>query len=446
MKDILFNLYLKSPNLLKRLLGNIESIRRDLYRKSNNKNFDIQLDIDKQEDYFNQDRISKLLNEACENVPYYKFLSNYDVKSCEDFEKIPLLTKQFIRNYKEEIISKTVSNKRQLWSGSSSGSTGMPLSYYRDKNSVSIERANYNKYYEYNGFNVNENRIRISGVKVATFDRKKPPYWIYIDRYKQLQCSAYHILQTTFKDYLNEFSNVNASFATGYPSAWTSLSELMINNNITFNNFKAIVTDSEGLSDINKAKIEKAFNCPVYKTYGLSEVGMCAVECKKGHYHILPSHYVEVVDDNGHRVNDGEVGQIVVTDYNSHKYPFIRYATGDLGIMYHKNCGCGLNTPYLSEITGRIEDYILTKDGRKITRLTLIMKPAVGVKESQIVQNSIDGICINIVPDKDFDPKSMTNVIENAKQFLGDMNIEWNIVEHLQRMPSGKVKFLIRKI
>nr|WP_269438232.1 AMP-binding protein [Phosphitispora fastidiosa] len=351
-----------------------------------------------------------------------------------------------IKENREKLISTKIVNKKELWNGSSSGSTGSPLKFYRDKNSIRIERYNYDSYYKYCGCDLNEKRIRISGVKIVPFNRERPPYWLYIDKYKQLQCSVYHISKNTFNHYLYAFKRSGADFATGFPSGWSALAELMIEHGLTFSKFKAIVTDSEGLSSEQQKKIEQAFECPVYQTYGLGEVGMCAVQCNKGNYHILSSHYVEVVDKDGKSVIDGEEGEIVVTDFNSTNYPFIRYATGDLGVMYHNDCGCEIKTPYLSSITGRIEDYIVAKDGRKIKRLTLIMKPAVGVKESQIIQVARDKIVINVVPDQNFVEGSMKLVLENAREFIGDMKLTWNKVEQLERMPSGKLKFLVRKI
>lgn len=454
MNSLLFRIYLNSPFFLKRVFANIEAVRRDRYRRfEDSSNARANVDFERtminghcKFPFFNIDKMNTFIKKAASNVEYYGFLKGYEINSVQDFERIPLLTKQILRENRDELISKKVENKQDLWNGSSSGSTGTPLNYYRDKNSIRIERLNYDSYYNYCGCDLSKKRVRISGVKIAHFDRKKPPYWVYIDKYKQLQCSTYHIHEQTYKDYLRAFKTVDADFATGFPSGWYALAELMLDHDITFDKFKAIVTDSEGLSIEQYRTITKAFNCPVYQTYGLGEVGMCAVQCKNGHFHILPTHYVECVDCNGKRVMDGEEGEITITDLNSSNYPFIRYATGDLGIMHHDNCGCGMKQPYLSKIIGRVEDYILTKDGRKITRLTLLVKSAVGIKESQIVQISRDEIVINVVPDDNFDEESMKLVQETAKEFVGDMVVTWKAVDRLERMPSGKLKFLIRKI
>ncbi|EHQ89371.1 phenylacetate--CoA ligase family protein [Desulfosporosinus youngiae] len=451
MNNSLLRIYLNSPFILKRVFANIEAVRRDRYRRfEDSSNGSAEVDYGKSlvNEKFNFDinKINTLLKQASCNVKYYSFLKEHEVNSVEDFEKIPLLTKRIISLNREVLISKKIRNKKELWNGSSSGSTGTPLKYYRDKNSISSERLSYDSYYKYCGCDLNKKRVRISGVKVAHFDRKKPPYWLYIDKYKQLQCSTYHISEKSYTDYLLAFNRVNADFATGFPSGWFALAELMVEHKVTFDKFKAIVTDSEGLSMEQQRTIMKAFNCPVYQTYGLGEVGMCAVQCQKGNFHILSTHYVEIINSNGEKVIDGEDGEIVVTDLNSANYPFIRYATGDLGIMHHNDCGCGIKTPYLSKIIGRVEDYILTKNGRKITRLTMIVKPAVGIKESQIIQVSRDEIVINVVPDFNFVEESMRLVLETAKEFVGDMIVTWKTVERLERMPSGKLKFLIKRI
>lgn len=400
----------------------------------------------KNNQYFDEERSRSFINEVANNVEYYAFLKGMNVDSKSDFQQVPLLTKQKIREFKEKLISKKVKQKKELWKGSSSGSTGMPLKYYRDKKSINIERQHYDAFYQYCGCNINEKCVRISGVKITHFERKNPPYWLYIDKYKQLQCSAYHISKNTYKDYIKIFEKISPTYATGFPSGWAGLAELMLEDGIVYRGFKAIITDSEGLSQDQRKKIEKAFDCPVYQTYGLGEVGMCAIQCEKGHYHILSSHYVEIVDNEGKNVEDGIAGEIVVTDFNSNDYPFIRYATGDRGIMCHDDCGCRIKAPYLTKIIGRIEDYILTKDGRKITRLTQLVKPAIGIKESQIIQPSRDEIVINVVPNYNFDEESMKLVVKQAKEFVGDIDVSWQAVDRLERMPSGKLKFLIRKV
>jgi len=89
---------------------------------------------------------------------------------------------------------------------------------------------------------------------------------------------------------------------------------------------------------------------------------------------------------------------------------------------------------------------VLTPKGRWIGRLSHVTKPGIGILESQIIQNEIDQIIIDVVPGPNFKPESMKKVLEKAHEFLGDeMNIEWRIVESIPRNPnSHKIKHVVR--
>ena len=211
---------------------------------------------------------------------------------------------------------------------------------------------------------------------------------------------------------------------------------------------KGLITDSEGLTAEEKYTIEKSFDCPVYQTYGLGEVGMVAVECKKNHYHIFTDRcLVEIIDPNGDVVRNGEIGEIVVTDLNSFNAPFIRYKTGDLASLNTQPCDCGWKTPYLENLCGRLDDYILTPAGKKIGRLSHIAKPAIGVLGMQIIQTTRSNVEINVLPASDFDERSMMNVIKVAKELLGsEIDISWKEVDILEKASNGKTRYVIRRI
>lgn len=450
MREKILKIYLRTPSIVKRILFNLEAIRRNKYRrkkgysqKSTNLSFRALMNVD---DVLTYEKLNDLIMHANSHVGFFKgSFENITVNKYKDLEKLPTLKKENIKRNKDNFLSEEIDSK-DVWDGSTSGSTGSPLKYYKDPESVMMNQILYDKYYEFLGCNIGKKRIRLSGIKVLPVDNLRPPYWIYIDIYKQLQCSVYHIGPTTFQYYVDKFGKFDAEFGTGLPSAWATLARLMNEKKVVVGGMKAIVTDSEELKDDDRNQIEKAFQCPVFSTYGLGEAGMFAVECKNHNYHIIPySHIAEVVDDSGKQVSNGKMGEIIVTDLYSKKAPFIRYRTGDLGVFGEDECGCGLNTKYFKEIIGRIEDYILTKDGRKFSRVSLIVKRAKNIKASQIIQISINEVLIKVIPDELFDPSDMNDVLDDARAFLGDISISWEAVEQLERMPSGKVKFLIRR-
>ena len=43
--------------------------------------------------------------------------------------------------------------------------------------------------------------------------------------------------------------------------------------------------------------------------------------------------FIEIINEDGSIVNDGESGEILITDLYNMAMPFIRYKVGDLGII-----------------------------------------------------------------------------------------------------------------
>jgi phenylacetate-CoA ligase len=71
--------------------------------------------------------------------------------------------------------------------------------------------------------------------------------------------------------------------------------------------------------------------------------------------------YLEVLNENGDEVDDGEIGEITVTTIGTIGTPLIRYKTGDLARVYKSVCGCGKDTPRLGPIVGRKNQMIKFK-------------------------------------------------------------------------------------
>jgi phenylacetate-CoA ligase len=101
--------------------------------------------------------------------------------------------------------------------------------------------------------------------------------------------------------------------------------------------------------------IEAAWGARLYSTYGVTELANSLCECDAGiggHLHDTQLH-VEVLDDSGQPIADGEVGEIVATTFGVGAMPVIRYATGDCAALFREPCPCGRTTPRLGPIVGR---------------------------------------------------------------------------------------------
>jgi phenylacetate-coenzyme A ligase PaaK-like adenylate-forming protein len=97
----------------------------------------------------------------------------------------------------------------------------------------------------------------------------------------------------------------------------------------------------------------------VIQTYGTADVGLLGATCPVGDgFHLTDDAAVEIVEPGtGRRLDPGEVGEIVVTPFNA-TYPLVRFGTGDLAALLPEPCPCGLPSPVLSHLAGRVGEAV----------------------------------------------------------------------------------------
>ena len=444
----------QSPGLVKRALVNLESLYRDYFRRWGD--YDALVEhhnlayLKQPEDIqraYQTQRLATLTDYARRHVPYYRdHLPDIPIKTLDDLQSLPILERIVRRDDPDAFINPAVPSYAR-WEGRTSGSTGTPLRYMLGREAVREQTAAYHGLMAYYGCSFSEVKVRIAGATVIPPDRLKPPFWVYIDRYHQWLFSLHNLGPQTYRQYLKAMYKANAAFGSGYAGAWRLLTRLALDNGDTAPKLRRIFTDAEGLSPGEQDDIEKLFSARVHQTYGTAEVGMTAVQCEHRNYHVLSrSKIVEILDDNRQPVAPGESGQIFITDLTNHNAPFIRYGTGDIGTLAENSCPCGLQGMTLSRIVGRLDDYIVTPDGRMLTRLDFVLKVDYGVKESQLVQKSPDTLVIRLVPSKDYNDELQQRIIDNARSYMGPkMQISVELTDRLPRTAGGKVRYVVRE-
>jgi phenylacetate-CoA ligase len=109
--------------------------------------------------------------------------------------------------------------------------------------------------------------------------------------------------------------------------------------------------------------IESNWGARVFATYGITELASSLCECAAGaggHLHTDLLH-LEILDDAGRPVPDGEVGEVVATTFGVEAMPLIRYRTGDCAALFRGPCTCGRATPRLGPILGRKDQKLKVK-------------------------------------------------------------------------------------
>ncbi|MGH7976034.1 MAG: phenylacetate--CoA ligase family protein [Limisphaerales bacterium] len=107
--------------------------------------------------------------------------------------------------------------------------------------------------------------------------------------------------------------------------------------------------------NVSGRAIENAWCAKVFSTYGVTELANSLCECDAdagGHLHENQLH-MEILDDDGNILPDGEIGEITATTFGVEAMPLIRYRTGDCAALFSKKCKCGRTTPRIGPIVGR---------------------------------------------------------------------------------------------
>ncbi|PGZ98590.1 phenylacetate--CoA ligase [Bacillus pseudomycoides] len=114
-----------------------------------------------------------------------------------------------------------------------------------------------------------------------------------------------------------------------------------------------------------RSQIESLWNAELYDHVGMTEMGAYGYSCSQQNgIHVNESQFLaEVIDpDTLEPVEDGECGELVLTNLGRYGFPLIRYRTGDMVRKNNKSCACG-NPYYFFEggIIGRADDMVIVR-------------------------------------------------------------------------------------
>jgi phenylacetate-CoA ligase len=196
--------------------------------------------------------------------------------------------------------------------------------------------------------------------------------------------------------------------------------------------------------------IERIFGCRVANGYGGRDAGFIAHECPSGGMHIsVEDIVVETVDRSGSPVSAGKAGEIVVTHLATGDFPFVRYRTGDIGVIDDARCSCGRGMTLLREIQGRTTDFVVARDGSIMHGLALIyvIRDLPGIESFKIVQESLDRTRVLLVPGPNFDAACRSKIEEGFKRRLGEsVEIQIEMAERLPSEASGKFRYVVSRV
>ncbi len=393
-------------------------------------------------------QLKKLISHAVSTVPYYTELfaklgiSASDIRTLEDYSKLPLLTKDTIRANMERLVSTTAP---RLIANSSGGSTGVPMHFYHTRDFRNYGSAAWFRNYAWTGLPLGCRKFYVwAHVREQRYAKKlkgRFEHWLH----RRLFFDAWRVTSEQAIAWMEEIERFGATFGYGYASALFAVAQLAGNAGKRPTTVRALMSTAEPLYPHQRKVIEDVFGCRVFDQYGSREIWSIASECNHGELHVNSDlHVVE------HILLQGEIPNLVITPLHNYGMPLLRYVNEDLAEARPESCACGMPYQTIGRVQGRSSDSLKMPDGRIVhcTYFTHLMSTLDGVEAFQFVQRSPNDVTLSVVRAARFDEGTARGLDTIGRDFAQDFGfpLKTKFVDAIPKAPSGKIRFTISHV
>ncbi|MDR2584845.1 MAG: AMP-binding protein [Prevotellaceae bacterium] len=319
---------------------------------------------------FQEEKLKDVLHYVNQRSPFYKRLfakERIDISSIRtlaDLEQIPLTEKQDLQFFNADFLC--VSPEKIIDYITTSGTLGDPITFAMSNKD--LDRLAYNEAISF----------LCMGAKPAdifqlmtTMDKRFMAGLAYFLGIRMLGAGIIRVGNGIPELQWDTIQRMQPDTIVVVPSFILKIIQYAEANGIDYQNssVKKAVCIGESLRDkdfnlsLLGQRIKEKWDIELYSTYASTEMGTSFTECtaqKGGHQHpelII----IELVNDGGQLVKEGEYGELVITTLGVEAMPLLRYRTGDICSFHNEPCGCGRKTPRISPIIGRKNQMIKFK-------------------------------------------------------------------------------------
>ncbi len=392
--------------------------------------------------------LQKFVHDVSKNSKFYKsILPKGEIKSYDDFSKLPLLEQEDLRVRDIEEFRATAWEKICTVTRSS-GTTGQSKIVL-----WTHEALEWEKKWGALGFLLGKIKKDSKYAILMPLEMSRIPSFVTVC--KSLGATAIPIgrivTDSDEENAIELIKRIKATHVLATPTRLFSIGNRIKNSGLDFKtdfHIKYLATGGMHATDIQKKTLEKLWGAELYEQSGANELGFTGFECEAHNgLHILPgSHYIEVIDQKTRQPITDNIsnGEVLVTSFSNLGTPLMRYRIGDIGSISYERCRCGLSFPRLF-IKGRTMGTI-SIGGTKlysyqienvlsgfIPQITLQYKVTINkVDDYDLINISIES------PNSSLKDKYLPSKIVNA--FMQDSS---SMYETMGKIKDGKLKIKV---
>ncbi len=398
-------------------------------------------------------RVSFMLQYAYDHTRFYRRrFDDYgvkpsDIKDLGDMKRIPILTKDDIRENLSGLISYEYTEDALVSSGSG-GTTGVWIKLFYSKDSLPVKKAATYRSEKWTGWDIGQ-KVGYIWPALQDHDKKQKIRSKVKNVFYQrmIFLPAAMLNERVMEGYVKLLNKEKPKLIKGFANPVHLMAEFILQNDIDLEFICNCITTGEPLYPHQRKAIEDAFGGKVFDSYGAREVSLIGQECEmhKGYHINMECSLVEFVSNEGMHVHSGELGDILVTDLVNHGMPFIRYKVNDKGIPINQTCMCGRGLEMFGNIVGRDGDVLRRIDGGMVppsTFLPYFMGEGPQVGKFQVIQDRLDHLIIQITDNPLPDEHHFSFYRQTIRELFGDqMQVDFRIVKNISCEKSGKYRF-----
>lgn len=403
-----------------------------------------------------QHRLQETLQHAYENVEYYRTT----FKECgfspgsrdvERFRSLPLLTKEIIRGNLSRLIARNLPAER-LIHARTGGSTGLPMTFVRDKECIYLRKAQELYFDNWMGYRLGD---KAALFVAASHHDSLGGRWKAAFRNatceRMLRFDPHHITDEYMEAFIREYREFAPSIVKCFPNSLAVFAEFVSRRGIELPKVAAISCTGENLYPQQRRLFADTFGGEVFEKFGTRECGVIACECRehRGMHLFLDGAFVEILDASGNAAGPGQMGRVVVTDLFNRGMPLIRYEIGDLAVVAENgSCGCGSPLPLIDRIVGRDRDILYDGDGNPKPGYLFVeaINSADLEAQFQVIQTDWTELLVKVI-DRSRGSLDLTDLQARFQKIVGPrVRVRFEHVDAIARDPSGKYRYVTSQL
>lgn len=378
------------------------------------------------------EKLRRLVRHAYRSVPYYRVrmqerrLHPEDIRSQEDLNRLPLLTRADVRKHLYFDIMQEGVSQGDLLKLTMSGRAAEPFMAFADRDALEFRWAAAFRFRDWTGYRFGQPSARFWSEGVGLAEAHAAKLQSDARFSNRLLLPAFRLDSASISASLRAIAKQKCVLIEGPAETLEVVAaELTQQQGGLGHRPKAVLVHGQQLSPGGRELIEQAFECKVFDLYRSGEFGevACETDAHDGLLVAGEGYIVEVLVD-GRPANVGEQGELYITDLNNRCMPFIRYATGDRAVLLGPDASephpRGL--PRIGRIQSRAGLVLSGSDGARVPSgffSALFAEYGYAVRRFEVAQQGDNALTLRIEKAPRYSESTLETIKARIRERLG---------------------------